>query len=123
MAQIIVYGIPNCDTIKKTLTFFTNKKIKIKFWDYKKLGITNEKLTNWCNNLGWQALLNKKSKSSRALNLGEQEKIIDIDSAIKLMIKNTSIIKRPVIENGKKILVGLTELEFKTKFKTKTKIK
>jgi len=113
MAQIIVYGIPNCDTIKKTLTFFTNKKI----------GITNEKLTNWCNNLGWQALLNKKSTSWRALTLGEQEKIIDIDSAIKLMIKNTSIIKRPVIENGKKILVGLTELEFKTKFKTKTKIK
>ena len=111
MAAIIVYGIANCDTIKKTLAFFKEQKINIDFWDYKKSGISKQKLLVWCQTVGWQVLLNKKSTTWRGLTLGEQEKIINQAAAVKLMQENTSIIKRPVIEFESKLLVGFNETE------------
>ena len=112
MVKITVYGIPNCDTIKKTLAWFKQHKIDVGFWDYKKSGITKEKLSGWCKKSGWEVLLNKKSTTWRSLTLPEQKKITNQSSAIKLMIKNNSIIKRPVIESGDKIFIGFDEAAF-----------
>lgn len=106
MRTITIYGIPNCDTIKKTLDWFKQKNIPIIFYDYKKEGISKEKLTAWCKLTGWEILLNKKSATWRGLSPEEQSKITSQGAAIQLMKTQTSIIKRPVIEVDGKLLVG-----------------
>jgi arsenate reductase len=108
----IVYGIPNCDTIKKTLDWFKENKIKYEFHDYKKSGITKEKLLEWCEKTSLDILLNKKSSTWRSLSASEQQKAATKTGAIKIMMENNSIIKRPVIETGNVILVGYNEEEF-----------
>lgn len=114
---IIIYGIPNCDTIKKTLGWFTKNKIEFEFHDYKKSGISKEKLNAWCKLAGWEIVLNKKSSTWRNLPKEEQEKITNQTKAIALMQHQNSIIKRPVIEIGDKILVGFDENIFIDTFK------
>jgi arsenate reductase len=110
---MIVYGIPNCDTIKKTKDWLTKHKINFEFHDYKKEGISKAKLETWSKQVGWEILLNKKSSTWRGLSSTEQGKITGQPAAIKLMMENTSIIKRPVIEltNGT-IVVGYDEEKF-----------
>ena len=109
MSKITVYGIHNCDTIKKTLNWLTKNNIGFVFYDYKKQGITKEKLSAWCKLVGWEVLLNKKSTTWRELDPPVQEKTTNQAAAIKLMMENTSIIKRPVIEKGNQLLVGYNE--------------
>ena len=106
MRTITIYGIPNCDTIKKTLDWFKQKNIPVIFHDYKKVGINKEKLTAWCKLTGWQILLNKKSTTWRGLSSAEQSKITSKAAAIQLMKTQNSLIKRPVIEVDGKLLVG-----------------
>ena len=112
MRTITIYGIPNCNTVKKTLDWFKQKNISIIFHDYKKEGISKAKLTAWCKLTGWQILLNKKSTTWRGLSVEDQEKVTTQTAAINLMMNNTSIIKRPVIEIGNEMLVGYNETEF-----------
>ena len=109
MSKITVYGIPNCDTIKKTLNWLTKNNIAFVFYDYKKQGITKEKLSAWCKLVGWEVLLNKKSTTWRELDPSVQAKITNQAAAIKVMMGKTSIIKRPVIEKGNQLLVGYNE--------------
>ncbi len=111
MATITMYGIPNCDTVKKTMDWFKKHKSAsiIIFHDYKKEGITKEKLTAWCKQVGWEILLNKKSTTWRSLPATEQNKITSQASAINLMKEQNSIIKRPVIETADKLIVGFNE--------------
>ena len=112
MAKVTVYGISNCDTIKKTLDWFKKQKIEVEFWDYKRSGITKQKLSDWCKAVGWEVLVNKRSTTWRSLSIEEQEKITNQPAAIKLMTENTSIIKRPVIESGDNIFAGFNEAAF-----------
>lgn len=107
-----IYGIPNCDTIKKTLDWFKKNKIDYEFHDYKKLGITKTKLEAWSKKVGWEVLLNKKGTSWRKLTPEQQEKVTNQSAAIKVMMENNSIIKRPVVEAGEKLLVGFNETDF-----------
>ena len=109
MRTITIYGIPNCDTIKKTVDWFKQQNIPIIFHDYKKEGISKEKLTAWCKLTGWEILLNKKSATWRGLSPEEQSKITSKAAAIQLMKTQNSIIKRPVIEVDGKLLVGFDE--------------
>ena len=109
MRTITIYGIPNCDTIKKILDWFKQKNIPTIFHDYKKEGISKEKLTAWCKLTGWEVLLNKKSSTWRGLSPEEQSKITNQAEAIQLMKTQNSIIKRPVIEFEGKLLVGFDE--------------
>jgi len=114
---ITVYGIPNCDTIKKTLDWLKKKKFNFEFHDYKKSGISKEKLAAWCKKAGYEKLLNKKSTTWRELPVAEQEKITSQSAAIKLMALSNSIIKRPVIEFGDKLIIGFSEEEYNRNFK------
>jgi Spx/MgsR family transcriptional regulator len=116
MSKIIIYGIPNCDTVKKVFNWFKENNIDHEFHDYKRSGITKEKLNNWCKQVGWEILLNKKSTSWRELSPAQQEKTTTATEAIKLMIENNSIIKRPVIEqNGGIIFVGFDKVKYEQK--------
>ena len=117
MSNIIIYGIPNCDTIKKALDWFKQHNIDYQFHDYKKSGITKEKLNSWCKLVGWETVLNKKSSTWRGLTPEAQAKITTQAAAVKLMLDNNSIIKRPVIENNNKIsIVGLDVIKYNQLF-------
>lgn len=111
--KIAVYGIPNCDTIKKTLDWFKTNNIPVHFHDYKKEGISKEKLLQWCKKASWEILLNKKSATWRGLTPEIQSATKSQAAAITLMKENNSIIKRPVIEANGQLLVGFDEAAFK----------
>ncbi len=113
-----VYSIPNCNTVKKALDWLKKNKIAYEFHDYKKNGITTTILTNWCKQVGWEALVNKKGATWRQLTPDIQASITTQKAAIALMIEKTSIIKRPLIEEDGKILVlGFEETEYKKALK------
>jgi len=113
MATYTVYGIPNCDTVQKTLKWLAAHKISVQFHDYKTQGITTAQLKKWSSQVGWELLLNKKSATWRALTPGEQAPVTNEKNAIALMAAATSIIKRPVIEkDGRVIAVGFDEKRY-----------
>ena len=110
---MIVYGIKNCDTVKKALTWLDKKKISYEFHDYKAKGISKEKLKAWTKQVGWETLVNKKGMTWRQLEDAVNEKVVDDSSAIALMEEKTSVIKRPLIEVGDEVMsVGFDEKEF-----------
>ncbi len=94
----MVYGIPNCDSTKKAMAWLKNNDLAFTFHDYKQVGISKQKLDSWCNNAGWETILNKRSTTWRALSAQAQKQVINQSAAIKQMLANNSLIKRPVIE-------------------------
>jgi len=120
MEKVKVYGIPNCDTTKKALNLLKKNKIAFSFHDYKQEGISKAKLETWCKKLGVETIFNKRSTTWRELSEAEQEKIIDQATAIKTMIAHNSIIKRPVIEIGEKLIAGFNETEITKHLNSKT---
>ncbi len=117
MTSVIIYGIPNCDTSKKAISWLQKNNIAFSFHDYKLQGISKEKLEEWSNVKGWELIFNKRSTTWRQLPEAEQLKIVNQPAAIKVMLTNSSIIKRPIIEHNNKIIVGFNEEEYKRAFK------
>jgi arsenate reductase len=112
-----VYGIPNCDTIKKVSNWLNERKIPFEFHDYKQKGISAEKLADWCAQAGWETIFNKRSTTWKELDAATQAKTTTAAAAIKIMQEHNSIIKRPVIErNGKIVAVGFNEKTFQEVF-------
>ncbi len=109
MHHAIIYGIPNCDSIKKTIDWFKKNKLEFSFHDYKKAGITQSKLTAWCKEAGHEILVNRKGSTWRKLTPAEQTNITTQTKSIQLMLTYTSIIKRPIIEYQNKLIVGFNE--------------
>lgn len=113
-----VYGIPNCDSVKKALKWLGQNQLAVSFHDYKKEGIDKPRLERWINQQGLEKVLNAKSTTWRELSREEQEKAKDIDFAVALMIQKPSLIKRPIIEHKGKILtLGFNESFYETAFK------
>jgi len=112
MDTVTVYGIANCDVIKKTMDWFRKRGLVVEFHDYKSRGIQKEKIAGWCRQVGWELLLNKKSTTWRSLPAEIQEKITDETTAVALMVEYNSIIKRPVVEMNNKLIVGFNEMNF-----------
>lgn len=110
-----IYGIKNCNTVKKALTWLDEHDIAYTFHDFKKEGVTVEKLSNWEKERGWEQLVNKRGTTWRTLTPAEQSAIVDSKSAITLMQEKTSIIKRPIIESGNGLILGFDESEYTEK--------
>lgn len=109
-----VYGIPNCNTVKKALTWLKEQGLSYDFHDFKKKGVTAEKLNEWCAVFGWENVLNKKGTTWKKLSAEEQEAVKDQASAVKVLLVHTSAIKRPVVEqNGKAVLLSFNEDQYK----------
>lgn len=102
---ITLYGIPNCDTVKKARTWLSDNGVEYAFHDYKKLGIDRAHLEKWADKAGWEKLLNRAGTTFRALS-DEDKSGIDRRKAIRLMLAHPSLIKRPVIEKGSRLMVG-----------------
>lgn len=113
-----VYGIPNCNTIKKATDWLKENKVPFAFHDYKKEGITANKLKEWSKQAGWENLLNKKGTTWKQLDETTQASVTNQKKAIELLQEKTSMIKRPVIEeDGKIIIIGFDEKLYEEKFK------
>ena len=108
---IHLYGIPNCDTVKKARKWLDARDIDYAFRDFKKEGADPAKLETWADSAGWEALLNRRGTTFRKL---EETDKADIDraKAIRLMVAHPSMIKRPVVEHPGGVLVGFSEAEW-----------
>jgi arsenate reductase (glutaredoxin) len=100
-----LYGIKNCDTMKKARAWLDSHGVAYDFHDYKAEGVASEKLKRWCDELGWETLLNRAGTTFRKLPDGDKEGLNE-RKAIALMLAQPSMIKRPVLELGGKLLVG-----------------
>lgn len=115
---MIVYGIKNCNTVKSALDWLNRNDVEFQFHDYKKSGITEGKLKAWTKQVGWESLVNKRGTTWRQLDEKTQNKVVDDQSAIALMLEKTSLIKRPLIEkDGKVLLLGFNQEVYEQKLK------
>jgi Spx/MgsR family transcriptional regulator len=113
---MIVYGIPNCDTVKKATTWLKANDVDFKFHDFKKQGISAKKLKEWDKKAGFEKFLNKKSSTWKDVDEQVKESIVTADAAFSLLQEKTSIIKRPVIEDGKFLFFGFDETAYRKHF-------
>jgi Spx/MgsR family transcriptional regulator len=109
--MITIYGIKNCDTMKKAFAWLEAHKIGYQFHDYKKAGIDRARLEKWVKALDWETVLNRAGTSFRKLPDKDKEGLTE-RKAIALMLEQPSMIKRPLIENGAKLLIGFKPEEY-----------
>ena len=103
--SITLYGIPNCDTVKKARDWLDARGLAYTFHDYKKAGANPAKLAQWCAAAGWETVLNRAGTTFR--NLPEADKSgLDAAKAVVIMVANPSCIKRPIFEHPGGLLVG-----------------
>lgn len=102
---ITIYGIKNCDTMKKAFAWLDGHGVDYDFHDYKKVGVTKAKLTAWCRDKGWEVVLNRAGPTFRKLPDAAKQDLTQ-DKAIALMMGNPSMIKRPVLEQGGALEIG-----------------
>ncbi len=108
--SLIVYGIPACNTVKKARTFLEEQGVAYTFHDYKKLGVPADRLAAWVAAVGWEPLVNRQGTTWRKLDEATKAGVVDAASAKALMLKQASVIKRPVIEQAGRVLaVGFDE--------------
>ena len=93
-----VYGIANCDTVKKARIWLTAHDIAFEFHDFKKQGVPPAALDHWLKTLGWESVLNRKGTTWRKLDAATQAAVLDAASAKAVMLAHASVIKRPVVE-------------------------
>ena len=111
-----LYGIPNCDTVRKARKWLTANGIDYTFHDFRKNGLDEKQLKRWIKELGWETLLNKRGMMWRKLPDSKKDNV-DEKKATAIMLAEPAIIKRPVLDLGKTRHVGFTEAEYKKLFK------
>jgi arsenate reductase (glutaredoxin) len=104
--MLTVYGIPNCDTVKKSLTWLKEHGIEFEFHDYKKKGVSIEKLAEWLAQESHTKLINRAGTTWKKLSDETKTGVTDNQSAMEVMLQNTSAIKRPIIERDKILVLG-----------------
>jgi arsenate reductase len=113
---IAIYGIKNCDTMKKARAWLDKHKVDYDFHDYKVAGIERERLERWTKKVGWETLLNRAGTTFRKLPDKDKNSVTEA-KAIALMLKQPSMIKRPVVDaGGGKLLVGFKPEQYAALF-------
>ena len=103
----ILYGIPNCDTVKRARAWLATHGVEFQFHDFKKQGVPAQRLKAWVTAAGWERVLNRKGTTWRKLDPTQQASVVDAASAQALMREHASVIKRPVVEwDDGRITVG-----------------
>lgn len=108
-ASYTLFGIPNCDTVKKARVWLDQHGVAYQFHDFKKAGLDQATVAGWCAQQPWDVLVNKRGTTWRQLPADEQQAIVDATTAQQLMVKHTSVIKRPVVvrnDTGEVLAVG-----------------
>ena len=110
--KVTIYGIKNCDTMKKAFAWLEKHRVEYAFHDYKKDGVPADKLKSWAGRVGWEKLANSRGPTWRKIPENRRANL-DEARALKLLEENSSAIKRPVVEAGGTLIVGFEEAEFK----------
>lgn len=113
--MITLYGIPNCNTVKKARDWLTDNNIEFHFHNFKKDGLQQSTLEQWVNSLGWEVLLNKRGTTWRKLS-DDMKADVDQAKAISIMLDNTSIIKRPVLDIDGTFYVAFKDEQYQAIF-------
>ncbi len=95
--SVMVYGIANCDTVKKARVWLTDHGVEITFHDFKKLGVPADEIPHWAQAVGWETLVNRKGTTWRKLDEAARLGVTDLPSATALMLAHPSVVKRPVV--------------------------
>ena len=114
--MVKLFGITNCDSVKKSQKWLKDRGIEYEFHDYKKQGITKKQLTDWCKNVEWEIILNKRSRTWKELSENDRSNLTQV-KAISLMQQHPTLIKRPIVQQGKMVTVGFDEKTFATYLK------
>jgi arsenate reductase (glutaredoxin) len=118
MQALILYGIPNCNTVKKARVWLENNGVAYNFYDFKKQGVAQPLLESWLTQIPHEKLINRAGLTWRGLDDNTKTDLIDNAAAIALMQVKTSVIKRPILEkNGKILALGFSEADYKAIFK------
>jgi arsenate reductase len=113
-----LYGIPNCDTVKKARAFLAAHGVDYEFHDFKKQGVSEALLSGWLKQIGWQKLLKKTGPTWGKLPDAVKASITSDAAALALMLEHPNVIKRPVLEkNGKVLATGFAEADYEKIFK------
>jgi arsenate reductase len=115
---ITLYGIPNCQTVKKARNWLDEHDVPHQFHDFKKTGVSQELIRSWLKHHDLTQLINRSGMTFRNLSEIDKKKSLMTDEAIQLMIANPSMIKRPVLDDSKKIYLGFKEDSYQTIFMT-----
>ena len=113
--MVIIYGIRNCDTVRKALKWLEANHIEHQFHDFRKDGVDGERFTAWAKELGLDVLINKRGPSWRKIPEQRREDL-DIPRAVELMLETPTIIKRPVLDLGDRRVVGFKEADYHSLF-------
>ncbi|WP_040724919.1 arsenate reductase [Thiomicrorhabdus sp. Kp2] len=108
---MILYGIPNCDTVRKARKFLDENKIAYDFYDFKKQGLTLETIQNWLQSQPIEILVNKRSTSWKQLNDLQKQALLSGDD-LTVLTEMPTLIKRPVLESETSLLIGFKEEEY-----------
>jgi Spx/MgsR family transcriptional regulator len=109
--MVRIYGIKNCDTMKKAFAWLDSRKVAYEFHDYKKEGVPPGKLAAWAKRAGWEKLANMRGPTWRKIP-GAQRDDLDQNRALKLLEQNSSAIRRPIVEAGERLVIGFDPSEF-----------
>jgi Spx/MgsR family transcriptional regulator len=112
----VVYGIPNCDQIKRTLAWFAEHRVPADLHDYRKSGAPQGLLREWVARCDWETLVNRRGTTWRMLPDTEKARLVDAESAVRLMAAHPSVIRRPVVDYNGRLLVGFDPALFATTF-------
>lgn len=113
---MILYGIPNCSTVKKTRAWLAAQSLSYTFHDFKRDGLPQAALQHWMAVHGWEAVLNRKGQAWRNFSDAQCASVVDAATARVLMAANPSVIKRPILDHEGSITLGFSEAAYATLF-------
>ena len=110
--MVTLFGIPNCDTVRKARRWLEQNQVNYVFHDFRQDGINAELLERWFKKADWTIVLNQRSRTWRELSDSDKTDL-SAEKAIKIMLQNPSIIKRPVLATGVELAIGFDENEYR----------
>jgi len=114
--KLQLYGIPNCDTVKKARTWLADNGQDFEFHDSKKAGLDRATVAGWLDQLDWETLVNRKGTTWRKLSDERRAQVVDQASALELMLENPSVVKRPVLAGAGPLSVGFSNDQYAALF-------
>jgi arsenate reductase len=111
-----LYGIKNCNTVRKARNWLSERHIEVPFHDFKKQGVSEDLLQSWLKQVAWEKLVNRQGTTWRQLPDEAKTAVANQAAAIRLMLEKPSVIKRPVLEKDGKIHVGFDEADYQSLF-------
>ena len=116
MPEVVVYGIENCDQVRKARAWLRAHGCAHRFHDFRRDGLDRATLERWLSHLPWDALLNRRGLAWRKLDPARRDQVVDQPSAIEALLADPTLVKRPVLEAGERLLVGFSETVYLNTF-------